>query len=125
MKNLKDSILEKLVINKDIKMTNIGKDYWSFKDMPKSDMIKYVKKALKETKVKPEKIMEELSGYEDIDDLQQAYENEELPSYLIFEQKLIDMLDEDDKYMNYSYTILTYVWIHAYDIMDEIINKDV
>ena len=125
MKNLKDSILEKLVINKDIKMTNIGKDYWSFKDMPKSDMIKYVKKALKETKVKPEKIMEELSGYEDIDDLQQAYENEELPSYLIFEQKLIDMLDEDDNYMNCSGAIGTYVWIHAYDIMDEIINKDV
>lgn len=125
MKNLKDLILEKLVINKDIKMTNIGKDYWSFKDMPKSDMIKYVKKALKETKVKPEKIMEELSGYEDIDDLQQAYENEELPSYLTFEQKLIDILDKDDKYMNYSYTILTYVWIHVYDIMGEIINKDV
>ena len=102
MKNLKDSILEKLVINKDIKMTNIGKDYWSFKDMPKSDMIKYVKKALKETKVKPEKIMEELSGYEDIDDLQQAYENEELPSYLIFEQKLIDILDEDENYCNSS-----------------------
>lgn len=125
MKNLKDSILEKLVINKDTKMSNIGKDYWSFKDMPKSDMIKYVKKALKETKVKPEKIMEELSGYEDIDDLQQAYENEELSSYLIFEQKLIDMLDKDDKYMNCSVAIISSIWIHAYDIMDEIINKDV
>ena len=48
MKNLKDSILEKLIINKDIKMTSTGKDYWPDKEMFKSDMIKFVKQALKE-----------------------------------------------------------------------------
>ena len=125
MKNINNFISEKLIIDKDIKMSSTGKDYWSCKDISKSEMLKYVKKALKESKIKPEKIQEEISGYEDIDDLQQAYENEELPSYLIFEQKLIDMLDKDDNYMNCSGAIGTYVWIHAYDIMDEIINKDV
>ena len=123
MKNINNFISEKLIIDKDIKMSSTGKDYWSCKDISKSEMLKYVKKALKESKIKPEKIQEEISGYEDIDDLQQAYENEELPSYLIFEQKLIDMLDKDDNYMNCSCAIGTYIWIHAYDIMDEIINK--
>jgi hypothetical protein len=123
MKNINNFISEKLVIDKDIKMSSTGKDYWACKNISKPEMLKYVKKALKETKIKPEKIQEEISGYEDIDDLQQAYENEELPSYLIFEQKLIDMLDEDDNYMNCSGAIGTYVWIHAYDIFEEIINK--
>ena len=123
MKNIINFISEKLVIDKDIKMSSTGKDYWACKNISKPEMLKYVKKALKETKIKPEKIQEEISGYEDIDDLQQAYENEELPSYLIFEQKLIDMLDEDDNYCNCSGAIGTYVWIHAYDIMEEIINK--
>ena len=125
MKNINNFISEKLIIDKDIKMSSTGKDYWSCKDISKSEMLKYVKKALKESKIKPEKIQEEISGYEDIDDLQQAYENEELPSYLIFEQKLIDMLDKDENYMNCSGAIGTYIWIHAYDIMDEIINKDI
>ena len=125
MKNLKDSILEKLVINKDIKMTNTGEDYWSYKNMPKSDMIKFVKKALKESKIKPEKIQSELSGYEDIDDLQQAYENEELSSYLAFEQKLLDMIADNEKYGGTEGDIGEAIWIHAYDIMNEIINKDV
>ena len=123
MKDINNFISEKLVIDKDLKMSSTGKDYWSCKNISKTEMLKYVKKALKESKIKPEKIQEEISGYEDIDDLQQAYENEELPSYLIFEQKLIDMLDEDDNYMNCSGVIGTYVWIHAYDIFGEIINK--
>ena len=33
------------------------------------------------------------------------------------------MLDKDDNYMNCSGAIGTYVWIHAYDIFEEIINK--
>lgn len=123
MKNINNFISEKLIIDKDIKMSSTGKDYWSCKNISKPEMLKYVKKALKESKIKPEKIQEEISGYEDIDDLQQAYENEELPSYLIFEQKLIDMLDEDENYCNSSGAIGTYVWIHAYDIFEEIINK--
>jgi len=123
MKNLKDSILEKLIIDKDIKMSSTGKDYWSCKDISKTEMLKFVKKALKESKVKPERILDELSGYEDIDDLQQAYENEELPSYLTFEQKFLDMIANDDQYGGKEGNIGEALWIHAYDIMDEIINK--
>lgn len=124
MKNINNFISEKLIIDKDIKMNSTGKDYWSYKDMPKSDMLKFVKKALKESKIKPEKIQSELSGYEDIDDLQDAYENEELPSYLAFEQKLLDMIADDEKYGGIEGDIGEAIWIHAYDIMDEIINKD-
>lgn len=125
MKDIYNFISEKLVIDKNIKMSSTGKDYWSYKDMPKSDMLKFVKKALKETKIKPEKIQEEISGYEDIDDLQQAYENEELSSYLAFEQKFLDMIADDEKYGGAEGDIGEAIWIHAYDIFEEIINKDV
>jgi len=123
MKNINNFISEKLIINKNIKMSSTGEDYWSCKDISKSDMIKFTKKALKESKVKPERILDELSGYEDIDDLQQAYENEELPSYLTFEQKFLDMIANDDKYKCKEVNIAQALWIHAYDIINEIINK--
>jgi hypothetical protein len=123
MKDINNFISEKLVIDKDIKMSSTGKDYWSYKDMPKSEMLKFVKKALKETKIKPEKIQEEISGYEDIDDLQQAYENEELSSYLAFEQKLLNMIADDEKYGGTEGDIGEAIWTHAYDIFEEIINK--
>jgi len=123
MKNINNFISEKLIIDKNIKMTNTGKDYWSCKDISKSDMIKFAKKALKESKVKPEKILDELSGYEDIDDLQQAYENEELTSYLAFEQKFLDMIANDDQYGGKEGNIGDALWVHIYDIINEIINK--
>lgn len=124
MKNIDNFISEKLVIDKDIKMSSTGKDYWSCKDMSKLDMIKFTKKALKESKVKPEKILDELSGYEDIDDLQDAYEREELSSYLAFEQKFLDIIANDDQYSGKEENITEALWIHAYDIINEIINKD-
>ncbi len=123
MKNINNFISEKLVIDKDIKMSSTGKDYWSCKDISKTEMLKFVKKALKESKVKPEKILDELSGYEDIDDLQQAYENEELTSYLAFEQKFLDMIADDDQYSGKEGNIGDDLWVHAYDIINEIINK--
>ena len=123
MKNIDNFISEKLVIDKDIKMTSTGKDYWSCKDISKSEMLKFVKKALKESKVKPERILDELSGYEDIDDLQDAYEREELSSYLVFEQKFLDMIANDDQYSDKEGNIGEALWIHAYDIINEIINK--
>ena len=124
MKNIDNFISEKLVIDKDIKMSSTGKDYWSCKDISKSEMLKFVKKALKESKVKPERILDELSGYEDIDDLQDAYEREELSSYLAFEQKFLDMIANDDQYSGKEVNIAEALWIHAYDIINEIINKD-
>ena len=123
MKNIDNFISEKLIIDKNIKMTSTGEDYWSCKDISKSDMIKFVKKALKESKVKPERILDELSGYEDIDDLQDAYEREELSSYLAFEQKFLDMIANDDQYSGKEGNIGEALWIHAYDIINEIINK--
>ena len=124
MKNIDNFISEKLIIDKDIKMSSTGKDYWSCKDISKPEMLKYVNKALKESKVKPERILDELSGYKDIDDLQQAYENEELSSYLAFEQKFLDMIANDDQYSGKEGNIGEALWIHAYDIFEEIINKD-
>ena len=123
MKNIDNFISEKLIIDKDIKMSSTGKDYWSCKDISKPEMLKYVNKALKESKVKPERILDELSGYKDIDDLQQAYENEELSSYLAFEQKFLDMIANDDQYSGKEGNIGEALWIHAYDIFEEIINK--
>ena len=47
MKDINNFISEKLIIDKDIKMSSTGKDYWSCKDISKSEMLKFVKKALK------------------------------------------------------------------------------
>ena len=125
MKDINNFISEKLIIDKDIKMSSTGKDYWSCKDISKPEMLDLVKKVLRKTKIKPEKIMEEISGYEDIEDLQQAYENEELPSYLIFENEMYNLLEANSKYNGINDNIMDSIWTHAYDIMDEIINKDV
>ena len=41
MKNINNFISEKLIIDKDIKMSSTGKDYWSCKDISKPEMLKY------------------------------------------------------------------------------------
>lgn len=124
MKNINNFISEKLVINKDLKMSSTGKDYWSFKDMDKSEMLDLVKKALRKSNIKPKDIQDELSGYEDIEDLEDAHSNNELDNYSTFENEMYNLLETNSKYNGINDNIMDSIWTHAYDIMDEIINKD-
>ena len=46
-------------------------------------------------------------------------------SYLIFENEMYNLLEANSKYNGINDNIMDSIWTHAYDIMDEIINKDV
>lgn len=122
MKDINNFISEKLVINKDTKISSSNeKDYWTSKLIPKKDILKFGLEALKQTKIFASDIQDELGRYKDPDNLQQAYENEELVQYLIWENKLAELLSEDDKYGGDEGDICSDVWTHAYDLLDELI----
>ena len=107
MKDIKTFILE-------------GHDYWTSKLISKKDILKFGLEALKQTKLFASDIQDELGQYEDPDDLDRAYENEELEKYLKWENKLAELLSEDNKYGGDEGDICEDVWVHAYDLLEEL-----
>lgn len=108
MKNIKDFILE-------------GKDQWSGeKYIKKADLLKFCIKALKNSKTFASDIQNEISQYKDPDDLDRAYENDELTNYLKFENELANLLADDNKYGGLEGDICSNVFDNAYDIMEEL-----
>jgi hypothetical protein len=108
MKNIKDFILE-------------GKDQWSGeKYIKKADLLKFCIKALKNSKTFASDIQDEISQYEDPDDLDRARNNDELTNYLKFENELANLLADDNKYSGLEGDICDNVFDNAYDIMEEL-----
>ena len=108
MKNIKDFILE-------------GKDQWSGeKYIKKADLLKFCIKALKQSKTNPRDIQNEISQYEDPDDLDAAYERGDLTAYTKFEDALANLLADDDNYSGLEGDICDNVFDNVYDIMEEL-----
>lgn len=108
MKDIKKYILEK-------------QDWWTGeKYISKQDLLKFCVKALKQAKTTPDKIQDELSQYEDPDDLDAAYEREELDNLIAFEDALTDLLFNDNKYGGKEGDICDKVYLHIWDLMDEL-----
>lgn len=108
MKNIKDFILE-------------GKDQWSGeKYIKKADLLKFCIKALKDSKTFASDIQEEISKYEDPDDLNRARDNDELTNYLKFENSLANLLFDDKQYSGLEGDICDNVFDNVYDIMEEL-----
>ena len=109
MKDIRKFILEK-------------RDWWIDEDeqlISKNDLIKFAKKALKQTKLDPEEMQNQLGQYEDPDDLDDAYEGERL-DYCKFEDTLADLLADDDKYGGKEGDICDRLWMHIWDFLDEL-----
>lgn len=109
MKNINDYIKE-------------SQDWWSGKDaqlINKKDLLKFAQQALKNTKLDAEDLQNELSKYEDPDDLDDAWENNNL-SYCKFEDELANIISNDDKYGGKEGDICDHLWIHVWDLLDEL-----
>ena len=79
-------------------------DWWTGKDaqlINKNDLIKFAKEALKQTK------------------LDEALENERL-DYCKFEDALANLLANDDKYGGKEGDICDHLWVHVWDLLDEL-----
>lgn len=107
MKDIKDFILE-------------AQDYWNSKYISKKDIIKFGLEALKNTKLSASDIMDEISQYEDPDDLDRAYEDERLEQYCEWEQELSKLIFDDDKYSSYEGDICNDVYAKSYDLLNEL-----
>ena len=97
-------------------------DWWTGKDaqlINKNDLIKFAKKALKQTKLDAEKMQNQISQYEDPDDLDDALENERL-DYCKFEDALANLLANDNKYGGKEGDIFDHLWVHVWDLLDEL-----
>ena len=108
---------------KDIRKFILEKhDWWTDEDeqlISKNDLIKFAKKALKQTKLDPEEMQSQLGQYKDPDDLDDAYEGERL-DYCKFEDALADLLADDDKYGSKEGDICDRLWMHIWDFLDEL-----
>ncbi len=107
MKNIKDFILE-------------SKSFWNCKYISENDIIKLAKKAINQSKVKPEDIQNEFGKYKDPDDLFKAYDNNELENYAEFENAMRNLLEANSKYKGVTDNIMDCVFNYAYDIMENI-----
>lgn len=107
---------------KDIKKYILEKhDWWTGeKYISKSDLLKLCVKALKKAKTTPDKIQDEISQYEDPDDLDKAYEREELYEFIAFEKALSDLIFNDKKYGSKEGDICDNVFMNIWDLMDEL-----
>ena len=97
-------------------------DWWTGKDaqlINKNDLIKSAKEALKQTKLDAEEMQNQISQYEDPDDLDDALENERL-DYCKFEDALANLLANDDKYGGKEGDICDHLWVHVWDLLDEL-----
>ena len=97
-------------------------DWWTGKDaqlINKNDLIKFAKEALKQTKLDAEEMQNQISQYEDPDDLDDALENERL-DYCKFEDALANLLANDDKYGGKEGDICDHLWVHVWDFLDEL-----
>lgn len=109
MKNIRQFISEK-------------QDWWTSKDtqlINKNDLIKFAKEALKQTKLDAKEMQNQISQYEDPDDLDDARENERL-DYCKFEDTLSNLLADDDKYGGKEGDICDHLWVHVLDFLNEL-----
>ena len=108
---------------KDIrKFISEKQDWWTGKDaqlINKNDLIKFAKKALKQTKLYAEKMQNQLSQYKDPDDLDSACENGRI-DYCKFEDALANLIADDSKYGGKEDDICNRLWIHVWDFLDEL-----
>ncbi len=108
MKNIKNYINESV-------------DYWkNTKLISKNDLIKFANQALKNTKLFASDIQEEISQYEDPDDLWDAYDNENLDKYCKWINELSNLLADDNKYGGTEGDICDAVFDVAYDLLEEL-----
>ena len=108
---------------KDIKVfLKESQDWYSgdiAKLIKKNDLIAYAKLALKETHLSASDLQNELGKYEDVDELDDAHDNGNL-KYCEFEDKLADIISNENKYSGDEGDICDYIWAHAYDFLDEL-----
>ncbi len=107
-----------------VNFINEQQDWWSGKDAQLIDektLLQFANKALKNTKLYASDLQDELSQYEDIDELDNAWENNEL-KYCKFEDELSNLLSNDTKYSGKEGDICDRVWIHAWDLLDDLIE---
>lgn len=126
MKDITNFISEGLKINAKSKVnTNIDiddlkldfLDKYRKKHISKEDLVKYCLEALKNCDLTASDIIDELSQYKNPDDLDRAWENEDLDNYCHFENILGDLLADDDNYAGYEGDICDMIWNNAYDLM--------
>lgn len=91
---------------------------WKSKYISKQDIIKLAKTAIKNAKVTPEEVQYEISQYEDPDDLNRAYDNDELYNYSKFENEMYNLLESNPKYKGEIDNIMDEVFLTVYDLMD-------
>lgn len=110
---------------KDIsKYINEKQSWWSGKDAQLIDektLLKFANKALKNTKLNALDLQDELSQYKDPDALDDAYENDRL-KYCKFIDELANLLSNDDKYSGEEGDICDHIWVHAWDLLDDLIE---
>jgi len=110
---------------KDIsKYINEKQSWWSGKDAQLIDertLLKFASKALKNTKLYASDLQEELSQYKDPDEVDDAWANNEL-KYCKFENELANLLSNDDKYSGKEGDICDHLWVHAWDLLDDLIK---
>lgn len=112
MKNINDYIKE-------------SREWWTGKSaqlISKKDLLKFAKEALKNTKLYPDDLQDELSQYEDPDDLDDAWANNKLSLYNKFEDELANIIFDDDKYSGNEGDICDHLWVYAWDLLNEL-NK--
>ena len=86
------------------------------------DLIKYATQALKKSKTFASDILDELGQYKDPDDLDAAYERGNL-DYCKWEEELLNMLADDNKYGGDEGNIGDEIWANAYDLFNELYKQ--
>ena len=81
--------------------------------------MKFTKEALKQTKLDPEEMIDQISRYHNSDDLDDARENGNL-DYCKFEDTLANIIADDDKYGGKEGDICDHLWIYAWNLLEEL-----
>ena len=103
---------------------NEKQSWWNGKDSQLIDertLLNVANKALKNTKLYASDLQDEISQYEDPDELDDARENNKL-KYCKFEDELANLLSDDDKYSGKEGDICDRLWIHVWDLLDDLIE---
>ena len=102
MKDLKEHLTESLNESAQDNLLKRLQDTWDRTQkrfpMDMSEMIEFAKKALESAKVKPRWVQEELSTYEDPDDMDDAIERGEFTYMNRFLEEFSNVLSDSDEY---------------------------
>jgi len=119
MKNINEFITEKLA---KVNASSLKNFDWRCKHISKEDFFKFALAACKEAKVYPSDVIEEISQFEDPDELERQWEAGHLNYYIKWEDALIEKIANDDKYSGKEGDIADYAFGDAYEIFNKLLQ---